>query len=428
MLTKENKIFPISKGVACQWKWTYNTLRFVEGTSACCHKVRPIPIDVTNFDNFHNDPVWVEHRQLQLDGKFPQQGCEYCEQIELEGGVSDRILHNREKNLYPPELDIDPTATKTTPRVLEVFLNNSCNLACIYCDESNSSRIQKENEKFGYSVPHVPLKTDFTNIIPIVKRSHDYDLLVEKFFVYLENNYVSLRRLQILGGEPFYQKEFARLVDFICSNKNSNLQLNIVSNLQVSKNVLEQFICKIKEIIKIRKIERLDITASIDCFGPEQEYVRHGLNLEQWKENFEYLANQKWLYLTINNTITSMTLKTMPELLQYINQIRQSRKIHHAFQLVTGRPYLHPDILGPHYFDKDFSKIVSLMNLSTETDNTTLNYMLGIQAVINSKAENKQQQYYLKQYLNEIDRRRMTNWQQTFPWLAEKLETVKYVV
>lgn len=426
MFDKEKKVFPITQGVACQWKWTYNTLRFTEGTSACCHKVKAVAIDIDNFNNFHNNPVWIEHRKMQLKGIFPQQGCEYCEHIELQGGVSDRILHNREKNLYPPELDKDLTAVVTTPRVLEVFLNNNCNLACIYCDESNSSRIEKENEKFGHTVPNTPVKFDYSNIIPINKKSKHPDLLVDKFFDYLLDNYQNLKRLQILGGEPFYQKEFYRLVEFICNNKNSDLQISVFSNLQVSKTVLQQFLITIKNALKTKKIARFDITVSIDCFGPEQEYVRYGLDLEKWKENFEYLCSQKWLYLGINNTITSMTIKTMPALLTYINELRKIKKIHHSFQIVTDRPHLHPGIMGKGFFDKDFSKINNLIKIFSET--TTCEYMLGIQKSINACEESLQQQYYLKQYLNEIDRRRATTWQQTFPWLAEKLDKINYVV
>jgi hypothetical protein len=193
-----DKYFPIKKGVACQLKWTWNTIRLQEGTSSSCHRVEPLFLTPETFDNFHNDEKWLDQRKMQLAGKFPQAGCQYCETIEKAGGVSDRMTHLKIPNLYPLELDIDPEAIHVTPRILEVFLDNVCNLRCVYCDESNSSRIEAENKKFGYV-------KEFTNLIPIPRHSN-YDQLVEKFFAYLEKNYTGLRRLQILGGEPFYQK------------------------------------------------------------------------------------------------------------------------------------------------------------------------------------------------------------------------------
>lgn len=421
------KVFPISKGVACQLKWTWNTLRLAEATSASCHRVVPIPLTVDNFENFHNDPTWVSHRRMQLDGRFPQQGCQYCEKIESAGGISDRLLHNNAEDLYPPELDSDPGAVEVTPRVLEIFINNACNLACIYCDESNSSRIQKENKKFGHSVVGITSDPSVKNMIPIVPKSDNFADLLEKFFGYLDKNYHQLKRLHVLGGEPFYQKEFFRLIDYVSNNKNPDLKLNIVTNLMVSKNVLEKFIDTAKQALSERRLARVDVTASIDCWGDEQEYTRFGLDLQQWQENFEYLLSHKWLYVGINSTITSLTIKTLPDLLKYINQLRESHRINHSFGLVDGNPQLHPGIMGQDYWQQDFGKILAEMPRNHRHDELSYDYMSGIAKTINSSQEDLQKQIHLRHYLDEIDRRRCLDWRNVFPWLADKLDQINVV-
>ena len=417
-----NEYFPIKKGVACQLKWTWNTIRLAEATSACCHRVTPIPLDINNFDNFHNDPVWISHRKLQLEGKFPQGGCQYCEHIEAQGGMSDRLYHLKEKNLSPPELEHDLEALHVTPRILEVFINNACNLACVYCDESNSSRIMKENQKFGHAVPGESV--NLKRIIPIVPKTTEYALLLDKFFQYLDKNYQHLRKLNVLGGEPFYQKEFNTLVDFIVKNKNQDLNLTIVSNLMVSPAVLESFVDKMKYALTHRQLQRVDITASIDCFGPESEYVRYGLDLDHWMKNFEYLVSHKWLYISVNNVITNLTIKTLPDLVKYINELRKTRPIHRAFGLVDGKSHLHPRIFGPGYFDQDFDRILSCMPNDTDWDSHATQYMQGLITSVNASTVDLEQQTNLKCYLNEIDRRRGTNWQITFPWLVKELTHV----
>lgn len=422
------KPFPLQKGVACQLKWTWNTLRLAEATSACCHRVTAIPLTAENFDNFHNDPIWVSHREMQLEGKFPQQGCQYCEKIEAQGGTSDRILHATDEDVYPIELDGDPEATVVSPRILEIFINNACNLACIYCDESNSSRIHKENKKFGYDVPMpADVERPARNIIPILPKIDDHNDLVEKFFIYLDNNYHYLRRLQVLGGEPFYQKEFFSLTDHVANNKNSDLTFNVVTNLMVSRSVLEAFVEKMKKALIERRIARVDITASIDCWGAEQEYVRYGIDLGQWRSNFEYLLSHKWIYMSVNNTITSLTIKTLPDLLVYINDLRKTHRIHHAFGIVDGRSYLHPGIMGPNYWTEDFNRILELMPRGTLVDNNNYNYMSGIAKALDSCSEDLTQQRYLKYYLDEIDRRRSLNWRGVFPWLSNKLNKINVV-
>jgi pyruvate-formate lyase-activating enzyme len=424
-----NKKFPIRQGVACPLKWGWNTVRLSEATTACCHRVKTVPLDKSNFDDFHNYPEWINHREMMLNGHFPEQGCkQYCGDIEKHGGTSERLMHMNSDNMMPRELEENPLATRTTPKVLEVFINNSCNMACIYCDESNSSRIAKENKKFGYDVPGATLfsssQIDSGSFITKNPKTENFDNLVDSFFSYLDKNYQHLGRLHVLGGEPFYQKEFYRLVDFISTNQNKELVFTVVSNLMVSKSILEEFVETMKKNIIDQKISRADITASIDCFGPEQEYVRYGLDLEQWKENFQYLAQHKWLYLTVNNTITSLTVKTLPDLLTYVNAIRKHRPIHHAFSLVEGRPHLHPRIFGSGFFDNDFERILQSMPTEKTWDKHNIDYMQGLIKTTNSSTVDLQSKRNLKHYLNEIDRRRATNWQITFPWLAEELTYV----
>lgn len=417
-----SRTFPIRTGVACPLKWSWNTLRLPEASTACCHRVISTdPLTVENFQNFHNHPIWIEHRKMQLAGEFPGQGtkkgCQYCAHIEAQGGISDRLYHMDQVGMSPPELETDPKAVNVTPTVLEVFINNICNMSCIYCDESNSTQIHDENRRYGYSVPG----SSGRKIIPLVNKSDRIDELVDQFFLWLDKNYHHLEKLNILGGEPFYQREFFRLIDFVTTNQNQKLYFTVVSNLMVSRKILEQFVDQMHHAFQTGKVARVCITASIDCFGVEQEYVRYGLNLEQWKQNFEFLCSHRWIDININNTITSLTIKTLPDLLTYINQIRQTRNIHHAFGLVDGRPHLHPRIFGPGFFDQDFEHILTLMTDYSDPDFARLNYMKGLIKSINANTIDLTEQHNLKCYLDEIDRRRNLNWRLVFPWLSEKL-------
>lgn len=425
-----SRTFPIKQGVACQLKWSWNTLRLVESSSACCHRVQGVELTPENFNDIHNHPTWVKHREMQLAGSFPQEGCQYCESIEKAGGISDRILHLHEEDVYPLELDGNPLATHVTPRMLEIFINNRCNLSCIYCDESNSSKIQHENKKFGYDVPGIDKDSPIMrNIIPRIKMTSQYEVLLEKFFEYLESKYPTLRKLNVLGGEPFYQKEFFRLVDFLLERENKNLDFTTVTNLMVSRDILEEHIDKMKHALIKRKLRQVSITASIDCLGREQEYVRHGIELDKWMANFEYLAKHKWLYITINNTITSLTIKTLPDLLKYINGFRKHRQINHSFGLVDGRPHLRPEIFGSGYFDNEIHQIIDLMPKDNDLWNQkSIEYMQGIKRKLDQSTPDLEKQHYLYLYLDEIDRRRGTSWKSIFPWLEQHTLRETHVV
>ena len=158
---------------------------------------------------------------------------------------------------------------------------------------------------------------------------------------------------------------------------------------------------------------------SLDCFGDEQEYVRHGLDLIKFKENFEFLVQHRWITLNINSTITSLTIKTMPEMIRYIKSFLKERKIFHSFGLVDGRPWLHPNIFDGKFFKNDFEQILNEMPDVTEWDRNQKLYMEGIVKYISISTADLENLHVLTDYLDEMDRRRNLNWRQVFPWLAE---------
>mgnify|MGYP003331986068 FL=1 len=117
------KLFPITKGLPCQLKWTHSTVYLTDGVSASCHRVKGDKMEIRNGElNFHNIPAKLEARRKMLRGEWPGRGCEHCKHIEEAGGKSDRQVHLKlEGTTAPPELDTDLTAVKVTPRQLEVL-------------------------------------------------------------------------------------------------------------------------------------------------------------------------------------------------------------------------------------------------------------------------------------------------------------------
>lgn len=411
--------FPIKTATACQLKWTWSTVRLFNATTNSCHRVNPDRITPETFANFHNTPKKLNDRRLMLEGEWPSGGCEYCKNIEQAGGSSDRMFHLTIPDLTPPELLTDPTATTVTPKILEVYFDNLCNMSCLYCTNTASSKIDYENRLHGVFDRHgVVIKNDD-------ERSDQFEPLGEALWEWMKHHAHTLTRLHVLGGEPFYQEQFDRCLSFFDQTPCPDLELNVVSNLMISSDRLESIIQRIKGLMAQRKLKRFDLTCSIDSFGPEQEYVRHGLNLEQWKKNFEYVAQQRWIYLNFNQVLSVLTLKQVPELLHYVNQLRQNRKIHQHFGTpVQTYDFLHPNIFGQGYFDSTFDEILSAMPNNTDQEKSAQSYMKGIQSQINSCKRNQGAINRLGVYLDEIDRRRGLNWRQTFSWLTKEIEHV----
>jgi pyruvate-formate lyase-activating enzyme len=412
-----DKFFPIKTETACQLKWAWTTLYLNSGHSASCHRTAHYPLTQENFNNFHNNDVVLADRQNMLKGQWPETSCGYCKNIEVAGGTSDRMLQLGIPNLAPPELEFDLNAVKVSPTILEIFFNNTCNLGCVYCSPDLSSAIANENKKFGDFSEHG---------VTLISVDKHYNDLVPHFWKWFETGFSTLKRLNILGGEPLYQPELDQLLDHIDANPNPNCELNIVTNLMVSTERLQSFIDRAKTLLANKKIKRIDVTCSIDCWGPEQEYVRWGLKLNQWEENFKLLMSYKWIYLNINQTISALTVKTMPELLIKLSSWREQRKIGHWFSGVTPHPsYLMANIFGRQEFAESADYILKLMPTTTDEEQTAYNYMNGIFSEILTDNINIPEIVKLITYLDEKDRRRGTNWETLFPWL---IRYRKYVV
>lgn len=414
MHTKQGIRFPIRSATACQSKWTWSTLWLNRLSTSSCHRVNPVPFALDQLENFHNIPQKIRDREQMLAGEWPGGGCEYCRDIERAGGWSDR-QHNLEiRGLTPPELETNSLATHVTPRLVEIFAQNTCNLACIYCNATLSSRIEQENAKFGdfdhngvkISVEHVPEAAD------------EY---FQRWLAWLEQNIHHIHRLHLLGGETFLQHKLMNSVlDIIQRRPNPKLEFCVFSNFNVPDNIWNRYINRIHDLQQQGHIRVFDLTASIDCWGPAAEYVRSGLDLAKFERRFAWAAEQgPWMRLTVNQTITAMTIRTMPELIEKIAYYSQHRHIGQYFEFyVEKNIYQHPRIFAWDFWREDFDRIFAVLPRSTPEQKEVIQRMSGIQKLLEqSKTHNYNEIKKLHTYLDELDRRRHTNWRSLFSYL-----------
>ena len=404
--------FPIKTATACRLKWNWSTLYLHKETTSSCHRCKQTELTVDNFQDFHNLPVKITDRENMLQGKWPGNGCEYCRDIEQAGGVSERVIkQDFSGEHFPHELIDQPLATKVTPTTLEIYFNNICNMSCIYCGPYYSSVWEQELKKWG------SIRIDKE----IVKRNDiangkNYDQLKQQLWIYLEKNYQHIKILQILGGEPFFQKEMDECLEFFSKHSNPELKIVIFTNLKTSKAKLQKYIDKFNQLIADKQIGSLQITASLDCWGPEAEYIRTGLDLKQWEENFLYILQQKEITVTVNAAFTNIGLKTLPDLIDKIDGWNKINPVYFWFMTVVTPSFLVPNIFGK-YLSKDLNR--SLVKFDKVNYLGQKDYFVGLIKEIYSNKQNDIEIRKLLIYLNEIDRRRNTNWREIFPWLEK---------
>ena len=394
---------------ACKWKWTWSTIFLNSGRTKSCFHNPTAEFNTETFD-FHNIPIKVLDRQQMLNGEWPV-GCAYCSRTEAVGGTSDRQSQNKIPDLIPENLDV-----VTNPKIVEVFFNNTCNLKCLYCNPALSSTWTQEVDRFGTLEVNPKLSYKF-------EQDRDtYLKTLDKFFEWLDQTKHSLERLHILGGEPFLLKETDRLLE-ILSNSNLALELELISNLTIDETKFDSYLDKLVKLVHNNNVGGIKIIASIDGWGDEVDFQRHGIDRQLWLRNFNKLLETKEIKIDINVAITCLTIPSIPKLITMWNIWNETREVGLQGTRVFDPSFLAPEVL-PAYLNKQlFEEALELIPTDTWYKQWSKERFSNLLPVFDKYPEgNPVEMKKLKVYLDEISRRRSLDWTKLFPQINKEFE------
>lgn len=285
----------------CYAKWKQVTLHLHNGFTHSCHHPAPhkIPLDELEKDvsALHNTAFKKAQRQMMIEGQRPNE-CDYCWKVEDSNNnvFSDRIT--KSINSWAKDFKEEIIATSgqynVNPSYLEVSFSNVCNFKCSYCSPEISSKWMEEIKQHG----KYETSTGFNNLdwlqqqekLPILER--EINPYVEAFWKWWPDLYPNLHTFRITGGEPLMTKNTFKVLDYIIENPNPNLELNINSNLCVPDNLISQLIEKCKRIQGEGFIKEFKLYTSCEAHGPRAEYIRNGLDYNQWYDNCYRILNE----------------------------------------------------------------------------------------------------------------------------------------
>lgn len=422
------KKFPITKGLPCQLKWTFSTIYLTDGKSASCHKARMHDYNVDGKLNFHNQPGKINERLEMLDGKWPA-GCESCKHIEESGGHSDRVIQLfLEGNTAPPELEKDLEATTVTPRQIEIYWGNTCNMKCIYCAPHYSNKIHAEQKRFGkFDQDGVSIDPDDFKLNPNIKRDTD------RLFEWFEKNIQHLHKIYIFGGEPFLQVETERMIKFLEERTLPDLTLTFFSNLNVDHERVKRWVERLENLRKQGRLDKLVIVGSLDAWGEPGEYVRSGLDLKLFEKNFEYILHNTSAQQQINSALTITSVPGMVQMVEKINDWNKVKPVYWSFlkaadkDSIGGTGYLYPGIFGKKINSLGLEEAIEKFDTNTAgyPDSVKIaqkKYMQGHVTEFANATPDLHRQKQLKTYLSLLDRRRGTDYTKVFPEISAWLK------
>ena len=425
----KSKPFPIKEGIPCQLKWNHSTVFLTMATTASCHRVTHDPYEFKdNKMNFHNIKSKLQARTKMLKGEWPGRGCEHCKSTEDAGGISDRLSSLKMPGLTAPkELENNLKAVDVTPTQLEIYFSNTCNLKCMYCNSKFSSTIDNENRIHGKWVYGEYLKKNNLGKHLYLPGKIEINPNIEedtnRLFVWLEEHIHELNKVMILGGEPFLQKETERMVRLLERTSNPNLTLVIFSNLTVDPIRVQKWLARMWKLVEQGKLDNLQVVGSLDCWGPQAEYVRNGLDLNKYVDNMEFILHKTKITPSINSAMTALTIPTLPDLILQLNKWSKVREVYWSGMKAgdAGRPYLNPTIFGKDILPLGIDKAIEVYETNGDViKQAQLNNLKGIRTECENTEPDLLQQKLLKLYIKELDRRRNTDYTKLFPTI-EKL-------
>ncbi len=325
-LEYKRRIIDIKSDSFCGAKWYNATIWLGSGMTTSCHHPLPHKVEIADVQAnpraLHNTPKKKEERRQMQLGERPA-GCEYCWKIEDIGrdNISDRVY----KTVIYSDEDLDrayrtPASEDVNLRTLEISFDRTCQFACSYCNPAFSSTWVKDINTNG---PYMDLVSDGRNHFT---HSHDSAQLfkfgqdnpyVNAFFEWWESDlHQTLDELRITGGEPLMSGYTWQLLDWFKENKGkSQTRLAINSNLGAQVD-FDRLFSSVDSPI--------DLYTSNESIGSHAEYIRDGLDWNDWVNNIELiLDNQvgnKLRGLHIMCTVNALCLESLTDFLDCIVQ------------------------------------------------------------------------------------------------------------
>lgn len=227
-------------------------------------------VNSNSLSEIYNSPKILKFKEKMLSGETLKE-CIYCNKLQESTGESSRDFYN--DNFFEK---IDWKTGNSNFLHWDLRISNLCNFKCRMCYHDLSSEWFDDAVKLSDKVPHLNKPTQ--RIIKINDKS--------KFWDELENHYQYVEYIYFAGGEPFINEHHYKILqDLVDRNLHENVRLTVNTNLSIiqwkKKKVLDYY----------RHFNHIVFGFSIDGSYDVGEYIRKGLDYNQWKLNVREFVN-----------------------------------------------------------------------------------------------------------------------------------------
>lgn len=430
-----------SKGPGfCLAKWTQVTTHLGSGITHSCHHVGAHKIHLRELEKdpnaLHNTEFKKERRIEMLNGERPVE-CDYCWRIEDNSDhFSDRITKSIQPWSLPYLQDIASSdgSENIYPKYVEVSFSNVCNFKCAYCGPAFSSKWTEEvKEKGPYDfTDYKGNKRQFGFIDPneVQYLEREHNPYIEAFWKWFPEAVKHMHVFRITGGEPLLSKHTLKVMDYLLENPQPKLEFAINTNACPPDKLWKTFITKVNKLTKTKSIKHLTIFTSAESTGSQNDYTRFGMDYDLWIKNLNSLmlhtVNVK---LSIMCAVNILSIGSLDKLVEDIEKIKhkcfrrkQHKEISIDFAYVRNPKFLDIRLAPRDLLDECFHKTINWINPNRPTEREKLSRIYDSVVRLQDISDEEElalTRYNFVEYITEYDKRRGTNFKETFPALAQ---------
>jgi MoaA/NifB/PqqE/SkfB family radical SAM enzyme len=284
---------------------------------------RSLNVPEDKIDEIMNSDYFREVRLQMLNGEVPL-ACQRCFLEEAKGVRSKRVAENTNFPMGIEEaraITSEDGTIKPKLRFVELRLGNICNVKCRTCNPASSSKWKTEYTKMENDLDFVRRYTGIDGF--------DWPEKPE-FWSDLEQYANDIDMLYINGGEPTLIKEHWRFLERLADSGHAD---HVTLWYNINMTTLPDHAFDLW-----RRFRAVQVTCSIDDLGLRNQYLRHGTHWSTVESNLDRLLNEKWIEVSVNQTISYLNAYYLPDYHAYM----AAKGLHVHLNYVYDPEYLAP--------------------------------------------------------------------------------------
>ena len=268
---------------------------------------------------------------------------------------------------------------------------------------------------------------------------------MDAFWEWWPTLYPELEHFRMTGGEPLMDKNTYRVFDYVLANPKPDLHLNVTSNFSVDEKLWQKYLAYTKQLCQEGVIEHFMQYISLDGWGEQAEYMRHGLDFDLvWARVNQFLTEVPYRNsITFIVTMNNLSVTSLPKLIAGILDLR--KKHSSTYQRiwfdtpVLRQPAWQSLQLLPESYVGQLDKLKTSMQQDIETEETRFHgfkdyeiarldrdiaWMRNGQQLDKEYLQTNKADFY--RFFTEADHRHDTDFLATFPEMKSWWTECKY--